>query len=44
VADAFAVRPREVSLVSGERSRTKVLEVDVDADAGRRTLEELLSR
>ena len=44
VADAFGVRPREVSLVSGERSRTKVLEVAVDADAGRRTLEELLSR
>lgn len=44
VADAFGVRPREVSLVSGERSRTKVLEVAVDADAGRRTFEELLSR
>ncbi|HOT56944.1 MAG TPA: DUF167 domain-containing protein [Ornithinibacter sp.] len=44
VAGAFGVRPREVSLVAGERSRTKVLEVCVDADQGRRTLEALLAR
>ena len=44
VAGAFGVRPREVSLVAGERSRTKVLEVGVDADQGRRTLEALLAR
>ena len=42
VAGAFGVRPREV--VAGERSRTKVLEVCVDADQGRRTLEALLAR
>ena len=28
VADAFGVRIRDVALVSGERSRDKVLEVD----------------
>ena len=43
VAVAFGVRAREVTLVSGERSRTKVLEVDVDAEIGRQTLEALLS-
>lgn len=43
VAAAFGVRPREVTVVSGERSRTKVLEVGVEAERGRRTLEGLLS-
>ncbi len=42
VADAFGVRPRRVSVVAGERSRTKVLEVDVDDAAGRRLLLALL--
>lgn len=32
VADAFGVRPRHVSLVSGATSRDKVLEVDLPAD------------
>ena len=44
VAEAFGVRGRHVTLVSGERSRTKVLEVAVDDDAAARvTLERLLS-
>lgn len=43
VAEAFGVRAREVSVVSGERSRTKVLEVAVDAERGRQTLEALLA-
>lgn len=43
VAAAFGVRAREVTVVSGERSRTKVLEVDVDPERGRHTLEALLS-
>ncbi len=42
VADAFAVRPRAVTLVSGERSRSKVLDVDVDDEDGRETLAHLL--
>ena len=36
VADAFGVRVRDVTVVSGERSRDKVLEVD-GADAARLT-------
>jgi uncharacterized protein YggU (UPF0235/DUF167 family) len=43
VALAFGVRAREVTLVAGERSRTKVLEVDVDAEQGRHRLEALLT-
>jgi hypothetical protein len=43
VADAFGVRARDVSLVSGERSRTKVLEVDVDEVTGHGILERLLA-
>lgn len=43
VAEAFGVRSRDVTVVAGERSRTKVLEVDVDADRGRHALEALLS-
>ena len=42
VADAFAVRPRAVTLVSGERSRSKVLDVDVDHEDGRETVAHLL--
>ncbi len=43
VARAFGVRPRDVSLVTGERSRTKVLDVAVDDEsAGRARLAELL--
>ena len=44
VAEAFGVRSRDVTLVSGERSRTKVLEVDVDDLAGRGILTRLLAQ
>jgi len=40
VAEAFGVRARDVTVVSGERSRDKVLEID-GADAAR--LAELLN-
>lgn len=43
VAQAFGVRPREVTLVSGERSRTKVLDVGVDDETGREVLAALLA-
>ncbi len=43
VAAAFGVRTRDVTLVTGERSRTKVLEVAVDDAAGRSTLARLLA-
>ncbi len=43
VAEAFGVRPRDVALVAGERSRTKVLEVDVDEVTGRAILGRLLT-
>ena len=39
VAQAFGVRARDVTLVAGERSRTKVLEVDVDDVTGRGILD-----
>ena len=42
VAEAFGVRPREVTVVTGERSRTKVLEVEVDETRARARLAELL--
>jgi hypothetical protein len=32
VADALGLRPRQVSLVSGHTSRSKVLEIDVTDD------------
>ena len=43
VADAFGVPRRAVTLVVGRRSRTKVLDVDVDDRSGRATLARLLS-
>ena len=43
VAAAFGVRTRDVTLVTGERSRTKVLEVDVEDALGRATLARLLA-
>lgn len=43
VAEAFGVRTRDVTVVAGERSRTKVLDVDVDDDDGRRALAALLA-
>lgn len=43
VAEAFGVRPREVRLVSGATSRTKILEVDLDPTIGQRRLQVLLT-
>ena len=44
VAQAFGVRARDVTVVSGQRSRTKVLDLALDdEDAGRATLTELLA-
>lgn len=43
VASAFGLRPRQVTVVTGERSRTKVLDVDCPAGEGRRRLLELLA-
>ncbi|WP_245889198.1 DUF167 domain-containing protein [Knoellia remsis] len=44
VATAFGVRPRQVTLLSGATSRTKVLEVAVvDETAGRERLAALLT-
>lgn len=43
VAAAFGVRARDVSLVTGERSRTKVLDVAVDGARGRAVLDRLLA-
>ena len=37
------MRARDVTLVAGERSRTKVLEVDVDDVTGRGILDRLLA-
>lgn len=42
VASAFEVRPREVTLVSGATSRTKVLELSIDEVSGRARLDHLL--
>ena len=42
VATAFGVRARDVVLVTGERSRTKVLDVAVDAATGAAVLDRLL--
>lgn len=44
VAAAFGVQARDVTLVSGRRSRTKVLEVAIDDEVeGRATLHRLLA-
>ena len=43
VARAFGVRARDVTVVTGERSRTKVLEVAVDDATGREVLAALLA-
>lgn len=42
VAEAFDVRGRQVSLVAGERSRSKVLDIDIDPAQGARLLTALL--
>ncbi len=42
VATAFGVAPSRVTLVSGARSRTKILEVDLDATSARQRLAALL--
>ena len=41
VAEAFGVPTRAVGLVTGATSRTKVLEVDIEDQEGRRRLAEL---
>jgi len=43
VADAFGVRPRHVTLVTGATSRDKLLEVEVPEGEGRARLAELLA-
>ena len=42
VAEAFGVRPRAVSLMTGPTSRDKTVEVDVPDDVARARLAELL--
>jgi len=42
VASAFEVRPREVTVISGANSRTKVLEIFIDEARGRARLDHLL--
>ncbi len=42
VAQAFGVRPRQVRLIQGAVSRTKVVAVEVDPVDGHRRLQELL--
>lgn len=42
VADAFRVRSPKVRLVSGERSRTKIVEIDADDGLVAARLQELL--
>lgn len=41
VAKAFGLRPRQVTLVAGERSRTKILDLELDADVASARLAEL---
>jgi uncharacterized protein len=41
IADAFGVRPRRVSLVTGSTSRDKVVEIDVHDDDVARVTERL---
>lgn len=43
VAKAFGLRPRQVVLVSGQRSRTKVLDLDIDPQSGHAQLAQLLA-
>ena len=42
VARAFGLRPRQVRVVAGERSRTKVVELDGPPEGARTRLLELL--
>lgn len=44
LADAFGIRPRQVSIVRGERSRTKLVELDIDPAVGRVRLAALQGR
>ncbi len=43
LAEAFGVRARDVALVAGERSRIKVLDIDIDEATGRGILTRLLT-
>lgn len=42
VAEAFGVRLRDVQVVAGSRSRTKVLQIDIPDHRGTRILDDLL--
>ena len=44
VACAFGVRPRHVTLVSGSRARTKILDIDDEALGGTAEAQRTLSR
>ena len=44
IADAFGVRPREVTLVSGATHRTKIVEIAIDPSRGDARLVDLLGR
>ena len=43
IASAFGVKRREVRIVHGRQSRRKLLEVNIEADAGSEILERLRS-
>lgn len=42
VAQAFGLRTRQVTLRNGSRSRTKILDLDIDPERGQERLRELL--
>lgn len=44
VARAFGLRRRDVEVVAGERSRTKLLDLEIEGATGRARLAELLER
>jgi uncharacterized protein YggU (UPF0235/DUF167 family) len=44
VARAFGLRRRDVEVVSGERSRTKLLDLEIDGATGRARLARLLEQ
>jgi uncharacterized protein YggU (UPF0235/DUF167 family) len=44
VARAFGLRRRDVAVVSGERSRTKLLDLEIDGATGRARLARLLEQ
>jgi len=44
LAEAFGVRPAAVTLVTGARSRTKIVEIDIDTREGVARLASLLDQ